>query len=120
VQPVIVPEEMEFAAAREGVDAPLALALADALVALTASLSDLAYDLGCDAETLRRHMASLQAVDRITQEQLAIADVLRSRESMPERLAAVTLEDLADTLRSGYEMHRLQKSPYTESGSEGT
>jgi hypothetical protein len=108
VQPVILPEATEFAAARGGVEAPLALALADALVALTASLSDLAYDLGSDAETLRRHMASLQEIDRITQGQLAIADVLRSAEPVNERLAAVPLEELAASLRSRHEAHLLQ------------
>jgi hypothetical protein len=108
VQPVIEPDQAEFAAARGGVEAPLALALADALVALTASLSDLAYDLGSDAETLRRHMASLQEIDRITQGQLAIADVLRSTEPVGDRLAAVTLEELAGTLRSRYDAHAVR------------
>lgn len=88
-----------------GVDAPLALALADVLVALTASLGDLAYDLGSDADTLRRHMTSLQAVDHITQSQLAIAEILRSSASMADRISAVTLEGLAERLRAGYEDH---------------
>ena len=59
-------------------DQQLAHALADELVELTRSLADLAYELGSDPDTLRRHMVSIQAVDRITQSQLAIADILRS------------------------------------------
>lgn len=85
-----------------GVDARLAIVLADELVALTTQLSDLAYDLGSDNETLRRHMEALQAVDRITQAQLAIADILRSGAPVAERLSAVTLEELAASLKHGY------------------
>lgn len=84
---------------------PLAEALADELVALTSVLSDLAYDLGSNAETLRRHMTSLQAIDRITQTQLAIADILRSTETPAERISAVTLESLAASLEAGYTRH---------------
>lgn len=88
-----------------GVEPALARALADELVALTGSLSELAYDLGSDAETLRRHMASLQAIDRITQTQLAIADILRSDDPAAARIDAVTLESLAASLRAGHAAH---------------
>lgn len=89
-------------------DPALALALADEMVALTVRLSDLAYELGAAPETLRRHMESLQAVDEITQRQLAIADVLRSREPVPDRLAAITLTALGDTLSQAYHQHAAQ------------
>jgi len=89
-----------------GVDPALACALADELVALTSSLAELAYDLGSNDEILRRHMESLQAVDRITQVQLAIADVLRSPGPVAERLRGVTLEALATSLTEGYAAYR--------------
>ncbi len=81
-----------------GVSAPLAVALADELVALTVQLSELAYDLGQCPDTLRRHMTSIQAIDRITQAQLAIADVLRSDETIVERLAHITLAGLSTSI----------------------
>ncbi|WP_235512445.1 hypothetical protein [Sphingomonas sp. Leaf17] len=81
-----------------GVSAPLAAALADELVALTVQLSDLAYDLGQYPDTLRRHMTSIQAIDRITQAQLAIADVLRSDETVVDRLAHITLAGLSSSI----------------------
>ena len=81
-----------------GVSAPLAVALADELVALTVQLSDLAYDLGQYPDTLRRHMTSIQAIDRITQAQLAIADVLRSDEAIDDRLAQITLAGLSTSI----------------------
>lgn len=83
-------------------DAALAHALADELVELTRSLAELAYELGSDSDTLRRHMVSIQSVDRITQAQLAIADILRSDAPVASRINGVTLETLADRLR-----HRL-------------
>jgi len=89
-----------------GVDPALACALADELVALTASLAELAYDLGSNDEILRQHIESLQAVDRITQVQLAIADILRSGSSPSERLADVTLESLASSLEGSYAAYR--------------
>lgn len=78
----------------------LARALADELVELTRSLADLAYELGSDPDTLRRHMVSIQAVDRITQSQLAIADILRSDAPVAARIDGVTLEMLAERLRT--------------------
>ncbi|WP_294248780.1 hypothetical protein [uncultured Sphingomonas sp.] len=78
----------------------LARALADELVELTRSLADLAYELGSDPDTLRRHMVSIQAVDRITQSQLAIADILRSDAPVAARIDGVTLETLAERLRT--------------------
>lgn len=83
----------------EGVDGTLARALADELVALTGKLSELAYDLGSEPDTLRRHMTSLQAIDLITQVQLAIADILRSKASPEERVAGVTLHEFSESLR---------------------
>lgn len=77
-------------------DAPLAAALADELVMASQLLAELAYDLGSDANTLRRHMTSLQAIDRVTQAQLAIAQVLRAGAGS---LADVPLEDMAERLR---------------------
>ncbi|WP_267395666.1 MULTISPECIES: hypothetical protein [unclassified Sphingomonas] len=76
-------------------DPALARALADELVDLTHLLSELAYDLAAHPETLRRHMHSLQAVDRVTQTQLAVAELLRATGPIERRLAAVTLEDMA-------------------------
>ena len=81
----------------------LNLALADELVSMSQILSDLAYDLGMNPVTIRAHMASLQTIDRLTQAQLAIADVLRSQEPIASRVQAITLESLATNLR-----HRLR------------
>lgn len=89
-----------------GVEPALAHALADGLVELTQVLSDLAFDLGSDADTLRRHMHSLQAVDRITQTQLAIADVLRSAATSEERIAGITLHSLSCDLAEKLQRYR--------------
>jgi hypothetical protein len=80
---------------------PLAAALADELVRASTMLADLAYDLGSDEVTLRRHLSSLQQIDRVTQMQLAIADLLRGHAEGEgdEALAAVTLEDMGQRLR---------------------
>lgn len=86
-------------AADGGVQPALAHALAEELVGLTSLLADLAYDLAGNPDTLRCHMQSLQDIDRITQTQLAIADVLRSSEPVETCLDAVTLDDLAGRLR---------------------
>ncbi|WP_294235882.1 hypothetical protein [uncultured Sphingomonas sp.] len=83
-----------------GGDGALARALADELVDLTRSLADLAYELGSDPGTLRRHMVSIQSIDRITQAQLAIAEILRSDAPVANRIDGVTLETLADSLRN--------------------
>lgn len=91
--------EAIIADAADAMPPVLAAALAAELVRLSVDLADLAYDLGGDPETLRRHMGSLQAIDRITQTQLGIADVLRARGSVADRLDGVTLEDMADRLR---------------------
>ncbi len=79
---------------------PLNLALADELLRMTHILADLAYDLGSHPETLRRHMASLQSIDNITQMQIAVAEMLRSDASTEERIALVTLEGMAARLRA--------------------
>ena len=78
---------------------PLAQALAAELVLASGMLADLAYDLGSDGDTLRRHMASLQRIDQVTQMQLAVADLLRSGADVPD-VAGVTLQDMADRLRA--------------------
>lgn len=97
-----------------GVEPALAHALADALVALTAQLADLAFDLASRPDTLRHHMHSLQAVDRITQAQIAIADLLRSSAPIERRLTAVTLEDLAATLAESLDRYRSEGLPLDE------
>lgn len=94
-----------------GLDPALAHALADELVALTTQLADLAYDLAGNADTLRHHMHSLQAVDRITQAQLAIADMLRATGSIDDRLEAVTLEDLGASVRDSLDRYRRDGVP---------
>ncbi|MEG8038406.1 hypothetical protein QP166_03260 [Sphingomonas sp. LR60] len=83
-----------------GVPRPLAQALAAELVLASSMLADLAYDLGSDDATLRRHMASLQRIDHITQIQLAIADLLRTSRGADSDIAQVTLQDMADRLRT--------------------
>jgi hypothetical protein len=83
-----------------GVPRPLAQALAAELVLASSMLADLAYDLGSDSATLRRHMASLQRIDHITQIQLAIADLLRTSDGAADDIGQVTLQDMADRLRA--------------------
>lgn len=89
-----------------GPERALAHALADELVALTSALADLAYDLAGNPDTLRHHMHSLQSVDRITQTQLAIADLLRSPAPVGDALQAVTLEELGSSVRAAVERYR--------------
>ncbi|UAK26572.1 hypothetical protein K8P63_08035 [Sphingomonas nostoxanthinifaciens] len=91
---------MVTSAADAGLDPIAANAIADELVELTAILSNLAYDLGDDPDTLRKHMASLQAIDLITQIQMSLADILRSDEPMEKRVAGVGVEALAARLRA--------------------
>lgn len=81
-----------------GATGAFAHALADELVLASQLLADLAYDLGGDADTLRRHMTSIQAIDKITQMQLAIADLLRTGRCDAETLAALPLQDMVDRL----------------------
>jgi hypothetical protein len=82
-----------------GLDRIAATAIADELVGLSSALSDLAYELGGDAATVRKHMSSLQAIDLITQVHLALADVLRSDASIADRLSQVPVEALGQRLR---------------------
>ena len=89
-----------------GIEPALSHALADELTALTGVLGDLAYDLAANADTLRAHMHSLQAIDRITQAQLAMADVLRSSAASEDRVAAITLESLATSLLAALHHYR--------------
>lgn len=77
-----------------------ATAIAHELVDLTTRLSDLAFDLGSDQATLRRHMSSLQAIDLITQIQLALADLLRSEAPLSARIDDITVEALSASLRT--------------------
>lgn len=78
----------------------LAQAIADELVTLTEMLAVLADDLGSDIEIVRRHIGALQAVDQISQVQLALADVLRAHGRDRDRVATVPLEALAERLRA--------------------
>lgn len=80
------------------IEREVAEAVAAELVGLTRSLSDLAFDLGNDPVTVRKHMASLQAIDLITQIHLALSDLLASPAPLSERLNAVPVEALADRL----------------------
>ncbi|WP_277926034.1 hypothetical protein [Sphingomonas sp. JXJ CY 53] len=75
-------------------------ALAEELVLASNILGELAYDLGADETTLRRHMTSLQKIDQLTQSQLAIADVLRGIDDPDAAVAGVTLEEMADRIRA--------------------
>jgi len=77
---------------------PLANALADELVLASRLLGDLAYNLGEDEATLRRHMTSIQAIDRITQMQLAIADLLRSEHVDAATIDALPLEEMVERI----------------------
>jgi hypothetical protein len=90
---MIVPHDPLPAAKR------LAGALAEELVLASRILGDLAYDLGQDAETLRKHIGSLQAIDRVTQIQLVVADLLRDLDTHAATLGHVPLEDMAHRLR---------------------
>lgn len=77
----------------------MADALAEELVLASRMLADLAFDLGSDDATLRRHMASLQKIDHVTQIQLAIADLLRHGSDDATCLDRLTLDDMADRMR---------------------
>lgn len=104
----------EAAAARpvvSGLEPATAHALADELVGLTALLANLAYDLARNPDTLRHHMHSLQSVDRITQAQLAIADLLRSSAPIEDALRSVTLEDLGVSVRAAVDRYRRDGTP---------
>lgn len=94
-----------------GVEPALAHALADELTRLTTALADLAFDLAANPATLRHHMHSLQGIDRITQAQLAIADVLRSSDPVEDRLTGVTLEELATSLKGSLQRYRQDGVP---------
>ncbi|MGK6323554.1 hypothetical protein ACMGDM_10745 [Sphingomonas sp. DT-51] len=78
----------------------LALALADELVVASNMLNELAFDLGSNGETLRRHMASIQRIDYVTQIQLAVVSLLRVDGPTRADIDAVTLQDMADRLRA--------------------
>ncbi len=93
------------------VEPAFAHALADELVGLTTLLADLAFDLAGNPATLRHHMHSLQGVDRITQAQLAIADMLRSSAPVDQRVEAVTLEELGASVRESLGRYRREGIP---------
>ena len=95
-----------LAAPHAGVEPALASALADELIAVTGLLSDLAFELGSDPETLRRHITGLQVIDLIAQKQVAIADVLRATTAVEGRLAAIPIEALATSLLDRVERYR--------------
>ncbi|WP_294296837.1 hypothetical protein [uncultured Sphingomonas sp.] len=76
-------------------------ALAEELVLASKVLADLAYDLGADEATLRRHMTSLQKIDQLTQAQLAIAGVLRRLDDPQAALGDITLESMARRIQRG-------------------
>jgi len=78
----------------------LAQAMAEELVIASRILGELAFDLGSDPDTLRRHMTSLQKIDLVTQMQLAVADMLRLSSDAEAALAVVTLEETASRLRA--------------------
>jgi hypothetical protein len=91
----------------DGIEPALALALADELVDITELLSALAQDLAADPATLRRHMRSLQAVDRVTQTQLAVAGLLRAGGAAAgQALDAVVLEDVAARVKRRLAQYR--------------
>ena len=74
-------------------------ALAQELERASRLLGDLALELGNDEATLRRHLGGLQSIDHVTQIMHNIATVLRAGDG-PDRLAGVTLEDVAGRLRA--------------------
>lgn len=79
---------------------PMTIALADELVLASRILGEMAFDLGSDPDTLRRHMTSLQKIDLVTQMQLAVADMLRLSSDAEAALATVTLEATAERLKT--------------------
>lgn len=78
-------------------DPRLAQALGEELLIASRMLADLAYELGSDPATLRKHMTSLQHIDHITQIQLNIADLLQHQHHNP--IHHITLTDMADRVR---------------------
>lgn len=82
-----------------GVGRPLADALAEELVLAAQMLGELAFELGSDTDTLRRHMTALQKIDLVTQMQLAVVDMLRLSTDCEDALTMVTLEETAQRLR---------------------
>ncbi|KQM86340.1 hypothetical protein ASE67_10950 [Sphingomonas sp. Leaf23] len=74
-------------------------ALAGELERASRLLGELAFELGSDETTLRRHLTGLQSIDHVTQIMLNIATVLRAGEGT-DQLAGVTLEDVARRLRA--------------------
>lgn len=78
---------------------PMGDALADELVRASRILGDLAYELGSDEATLRRHLTGLQSIDHVTQILLNLASVLRGGDGQ-DQLAEVTLEDMLARLRT--------------------
>ena len=93
------------------IEPALAHALADELVAITGQLAELAFDLASDADTLRRHMHSLQAIDHITQAQLTVATLVRARGSIESNLPVITLEELRMRLAASVGRYRHEGLP---------
>jgi hypothetical protein len=89
-------------------DPRLAQALGEELLIASRMLADLAYELGSDPNTLRKHMTSLQHIDHITQIQLNIAHLLQNQHHNP--IQHITLNDMADRVRLAVE------APHAASG----
>ena len=77
---------------------PLHIALAEELRIASRLLNDLAYELACDDAVIRKHVESLQNIDRVTQMQLSVASVLDSGHTDAAQVF-IGLEDMADRLR---------------------
>ena len=77
---------------------PLHAALAEELRIASRLLNDLAYELACDNAVIRKHVESLQNIDRVTQMQLSVASILDSGHTDAAQVF-IGLEDMADRLR---------------------
>lgn len=95
----IVPGEADEAPPA-GMFGPLGQAIAVELMKASHLLDELTYDLGSDPDTLRKHMASLQQIDRVTQIQVAAANLLRSTGTIEQGIGEITLEDVQARLRA--------------------
>ena len=98
--PIPVPDEANAIApvAAESAATPLHAALAEELRIASRLLNDLAYELACDDAVIRKHVESLQNIDRVTQMQLSVASVLDSGHTDAAQVF-IGLEDMADRLR---------------------
>ncbi len=90
---------MSALAVQQSPSPALGEAMAGELERASRMLGDLAFELGSDETTLRRHLTGLQSIDHVTQILLNLATVLRAGEGA-DQLAGVTLEDLAARLQA--------------------